>query len=203
MHWSIRSQSRTRYEGIVQELEHKHAKESIETARRVLLWVSFAEKPLTLKELWDATTIPLDQEVRDFKSLVKSRVRWHSASQFWLGILEICEPLIENVHVDLFATDRVTSGLQKISEADTVQLIHQTVKEFLVHPEAGAFRVCPEDPSKLPSVCWRYLSLSLPVPGFHNLLLFRWTLEDNKAFGRAIEERPLLGHCIMVAPQAE
>jgi hypothetical protein len=177
------------YSCIVKDLEGKHDKNDIQRARSILLWVSFARRPLTVQELWDAVAVPLDEHITDFNDVVKARVHRRSLSQLWLGMLELCGPFIE---VTRQANGRPDKYL---SSDNTVQLVHQTVKEFLVHPMARALRLLPRD-SEWPTNASRiYLEAALPVPGFPNPLTTTWTASNYQEYAKALEDRPLISYC--------
>lgn len=189
------------YEQIVKNLNDNNDQETIKTARKMLIWVSFSQRPLTIYELWEAATMPLDAPATKFDTLIQARAHKRSPTQLWLGMLEFCGPFIEVAHEGIAVAGRAGNKSKKVLGSETVQILHQTVKEFLVCPEAGPLRVHPDDPGRVFDACLSYITLALPVPG---LPLTTDTATGPgahvyyKNFAERLADRPLLSYCLLV-----
>ncbi|KAM0473862.1 hypothetical protein ACHAPX_007910 [Trichoderma viride] len=127
------------YERIVQDLmarfkrqRQKEAESRLREAQRMLTWVTFAERPLSVSEFCDAVAIPeLVEEnsginLQDYRLLDDIAVR-QRMSVICGDLLEIGS-LQDSTDVSLRDTKTI------------VQLLHLTVREFLISdPRAGKF----------------------------------------------------------------
>ncbi|EXJ66664.1 uncharacterized protein A1O5_10335 [Cladophialophora psammophila CBS 110553] len=189
------------YEQMVKNLCDNNDADSIKTARKMLIWVSFSQRPLKINELWEAATMPLDTPVTTFDTLVQARAHKRSPTQLWLGMLELCGPFIEVTHEGVAVISRASSKTKKVLGSDTVQLLHQTVKEFLVRPEAGPFRVNPEDPGRVFDACLNYITVALPVPGLPQTADSAMISDADPFFrdlAEGLADRPLLSYCLLL-----
>ncbi|KAI0506067.1 hypothetical protein F5B22DRAFT_651114 [Xylaria bambusicola] len=117
------------YHEIVQSLLRHQENESLDEddkedqrrqTRTILSWVTFSRIPLILRYLEDMLATPLQIENRDLLDFDLER---HRPRELDRGLISYCGGLLEV---------RDSMGTQ------TVQLIHQTVREFLVHRDRFA-----------------------------------------------------------------
>lgn len=141
-----------------------------EFARRVLLWVSFAVTPLTLKELHTAIAIEVDMDYLDEESLL------HDPSD----ILSL------------------VSGLISITELGYVTIAHMSVKDYLLSPEtrhsqmASSFALTVNGSNAaLFQSCMAYISFAHFQQG---------PSRSSKEYLERIEKHPLLRHAAISWP---
>jgi ankyrin repeat protein len=126
------------YERIVGDLmarfetqKQEEAESRLREAQRMLTWVTFAERPLTVREFCDAVAIPELVEENSGINLQDHRLDYVAVRQ---RMSNNCGDLLEigwsRKSVDLFLRD----------SKNIVQLLHLTVREFLTSdPRAGKF----------------------------------------------------------------
>ncbi|PON21684.1 kinesin [Trichoderma gamsii] len=127
------------YERIVQDLmarfkrqRPKEAKSRLREAQRMLTWVTFAERPLHIREFRDAVATPELVGESSFINLQDDRVDDIAVRQ---RMSYNCGDLLEIGS----SQDSVDFSLAHITN-DIVQLLHLTVREFLTSdPRAGKF----------------------------------------------------------------
>ncbi|MCJ1367017.1 hypothetical protein MMC16_006149 [Acarospora aff. strigata] len=172
----------TVYRRIIHDLEQKQDKAEQAKARRILAWVSgaSAKQPLQLKEILDALAVPSDLEAA-LKSvddpILANRPRFRSWNHFRRSLYEFCGPLVEVIRPTAVARIHLTdeSNVDTIDETindfwdvgptSVVQLLHQTVKDFLANPKvAHGFSFQPLEAERMvDDDLQKYLKLSLPV----------------------------------------
>lgn len=96
------------------------SKDGLDRARRALTWVrvATARRPLELQDVLDALAIGTS---------VGTSMRVHSWGSFYRQLQRLCGPFIEIIGSE----DRIGKGTIKVQNTDQVQLLHQTVKDFL------------------------------------------------------------------------
>ncbi|KFZ25366.1 hypothetical protein V502_00151 [Pseudogymnoascus sp. VKM F-4520 (FW-2644)] len=134
------------YRAMVDSLVKKYEKnqEQQERGRRILAWVTFAERPISVTELRDALATPPKSERADLSTYVLERNR---PEQLDKAILSTCGGLAEVRG----------SGSSRI-----VQPIHQTAREFLLHKDklAGPYHLDEvQGDMEIAMACCRYLSI--------------------------------------------
>ena len=116
------------YQGIVEELVSKLnlTSQGLNDARRALMWVSVATStgPFRLHQLLDALT---------WNKSAPAKI--NSWSSFWKQLQRLCGPFIEILSHNEFP-DRDTSH-DIVRGTDEIQLLHQTVKDFLENKKAA------------------------------------------------------------------
>lgn len=158
------------YERIVGDLEQRHNDADRVKSRRILAWVigASAKQPLQLKELLDALAIPSDLEASlksDNDPIIANRPRVRSWNHFRRSLHELCGPLVEVIRWAPIVRDGDSEESFDVGPLSVVQLLHQTVKDFLanrrtarylyVHPSDAEYMVCRDG--------HQYLQLSLPL----------------------------------------
>ena len=116
------------YQGIVEELVSRInlTNQGLNDARRALMWVSVATSmgPFQLHQLLDALT---------WNKSAPAKI--NSWSSFWKQLQRLCGPFIEILSHNE-SPDRDTSH-DVIRGTDEIQLLHQTVKDFLENKKAA------------------------------------------------------------------
>ena len=197
------------YSHIVERLCRKHDDTRIEKARRILMWVTYARRPLTLDEFREAIAIPLELEedggtqaaqvlANSEDPIAVNRVRG-SWKQFERGVTELCGCFIETVP-DLSRPSVFSQGTRVIKATDTVQLLHQTVKDFLCHPRSQPFYM-PADRSQntIDQATLRYLELTFPPVStsyFKIESTEEWRENDYIDFLRYLENKPFVNYAL-------
>ena len=122
------------YKEFVQDLEKTLDPSGLAKARKTLMWVSAASelKPFTIEEVWDALAIPdiLPSKLEDLSSdpITQNRIPIRSWDEFSRVLRGTCGPFIDIV--------RPTDGsYEEIGSESVVQLMHQTIKDFLASPQ--------------------------------------------------------------------
>jgi len=144
---------------------------NIKFARKALMWVSGASElaEFSLEELWDALAVFLEEDeqeqnkVQDAEAsctdrVAERRIPIRSFHEFHRKIHGICGPLVEVLKPSTLNehSEFTTHGGQS-----TVQLMHQTVKDFLSLPRAaGELHFYPDEAIQMVNhLCLRYIKL--------------------------------------------
>ncbi|MCJ1243043.1 hypothetical protein MMC30_000239 [Trapelia coarctata] len=119
------------YQMMTQSLASNLEPRALEEARKILNWTIFARRPLTIAEMRDIIAIPFGDGIQFSPSpsfLENHRVvGWQGVKQ---KMRHTCGDLVEIIHHN--------RGSSRIDENDSVQLIHQTVQEFLLQDNGVA-----------------------------------------------------------------
>jgi hypothetical protein len=165
------------YQQMVEELSTRLSS-GLKKARTALMWISVANeiKQLTFGELWDALAIPDDlgpylTQLAEGCPIVSRRIEIRSWQDFQSILQRLCGSFIEVLPAPsgqggkLQRKTKLNSG-QEVSEHSTVQLIHQTAKDFLTSSAKAGPLVFTESEamSMLQSRCVHYLRIVLPEP---------------------------------------
>lgn len=173
------------YRKILKPLIETLGVSSIEASRRALLWVTVATavRPFQLQELLDALAIGKDLKV-------------HSWNSFRRQLQHLCGPFIEVIR----PADSPHGAISRVNvrKDDEVQLLHQTVKDFLEDERTAGPLHLPryEAQRMVKEEIWGYIEAALPSqPSDHVPLPVQpnshW--EHNvKVIASYLEERPLL-----------
>ncbi|KAK0649693.1 hypothetical protein B0T16DRAFT_136119 [Cercophora newfieldiana] len=161
------------YTRFVDELQSRLDENGLLKVRRVLMWISAASeiRPFTLGDLYDALAIPYEEDLtqlRDLKSSPFSPLeRNRIPASSWTGrrriLQNLCGPFIDIIRLsDSADEDRPSTASD--SASTIVQLIHQTVKDFLTYStNAGRLRFGAEEAaSMVRTSAIRYVELMLP-----------------------------------------
>jgi ankyrin repeat protein len=125
---------------------------SLQEARRMLTWTTFAERPLSGAEFRDAFAIPESAEGILIDDFMGSRLGNNKAAE--LKMADVCGDLVEIRH-------------------DIVQLLHLTVREFLLRDQSAAelSMEVAQGEFDISLACIRYLEVvftELSVPPYWN-----------------------------------
>ena len=116
------------YHGMVEELVSKFnlTCQGLNDARRALMWVSVATStgPFQLHQLLDALT---------WNKSAPAKV--NSWTSFWKQLQRLCGPFIEILSHNEFSDGDTSHDI--VRGTDEIQLIHQTVKDFLENKKAA------------------------------------------------------------------
>lgn len=158
------------YERIVEDLDQRHNEADRTKARRILAWVigASARQALQLKELLDALAIPSDLEASlesEDDPIVANRPRIRSWNHFRRSLYELCGPLVEVISLAKTTPDGDSDRSFDVGPSSVVQLLHQTVKDFLANSQsAKLLYIKPSDAEWIVSRDGRqYLQLSFPL----------------------------------------
>ncbi|KFY69520.1 hypothetical protein V496_00173 [Pseudogymnoascus sp. VKM F-4515 (FW-2607)] len=123
---------------------YKEDQEQQERGRRILAWVTFAERPILVTELRDALATPSKLQGTGFSTYVLDDNRPHRLDK---AILSSCGGLAE---------------VRDSPSGEIVQLIHQTAREFLLHEDkhAGPYHLEEiQGDIEIATACCRYLRI--------------------------------------------
>ena len=173
------------YRRILEGLIDTLGEDSMEISRRALVWVSIATavRPFQLQERLDALAMGKDLKV-------------HSRKSFHRQLQHLCGPFIEVIrpadspHGDL--------SHDELRKDDEVQLLHQTVKDFLEDRETAGPLHVPKDEAQLmvESESREYMVAALPSKPSHDVPLpvkpnSNWE-QNVEAIAAYLEERSLV-----------
>lgn len=186
----------------------QHEPEVQDEARKMLDWVTYAERPITAGEFWDIIAVPsnLDRSyvksVRDFQPLKLLRLQYvRNRTQ------KNCGDLIEIKRQTVFCND---SQRQELDPHDIVQLFHQTVREFLIRPDkiAAPFHIDKANArNTIAIVCARYIRLSLATDDTRiegstwPLDAGSWTIDDHTRLVEHLKPQSLLSYALKYLPR--
>ncbi|KAH0559684.1 hypothetical protein GP486_003804 [Trichoglossum hirsutum] len=197
------------YGGIVDRLQRRHSRNEMAKARFMLNWVSFAKRPLTVEEFRDAIASPCDfrpisTSTSDF--LDEGRIEILT-SRNWAPVRRrmvfMCGNFLEVMRSKVERPIKPSPRIQSVEPMDAVQLLHQTVKDFLMYDErAMSLRLDQiEGKSLITTACISYLMLSLPLKVLQDKPIRRWGQEDYRDFVEYLLDRPLLSYILSSLPQ--
>lgn len=147
------------YKSITKRLAQKDPATQQE-ARKMLEWVTYAERPIGADEFWDIIAVPSDLDrthllsAQYFQSLKLPKLR-----DVGKRLQKNCGDLIE-IKRSPFSTKDIED--RELKFYDFIQLFHQTVREFLIRPDKSAepFHVDEAKANNtIALVCARYIRL--------------------------------------------
>lgn len=134
------------YSQMAQELTSKRSESGLRKARAILMWINVASqmKPLTLAELWDAFAIPdtastptkTSEGGANAHPVISRREAIRDWNDFHRKLREMCGSFIEIIP-DQTNHGSNESESSNVCDTSVIQLMHQTVKDFLT-TSAGA-----------------------------------------------------------------
>lgn len=123
-------------------LANQIPRDCISKTRDVLMWVSGASivRALTLEELWEGLTVPRDDEPvsnddEDFR-VTNGDLRGGNWEYFCYTLFELCSFFVEVIDPksrELGPASKLHRNSQQVNGQHVVQLVHQTVKDFLAN----------------------------------------------------------------------
>lgn len=189
------------YQMMTQRLHSDLEPRALQEARKILNWTLFARRPLTMAEMGDVIAIPLGDGTPFSPSpsfLEDHRiVGWRGVKQ---KLRHTCGDLLEIIPFN--------PGSTNVDENDTVQLIHETVREFLLHDNEIAKPLHTNldlGIQAIIEVCVRYLEVcfrdeafvpikSRRLPSVRNPSTFE--AEEYQQFVKALASLPLLWYIL-------
>jgi hypothetical protein len=208
------------YEHIVARLSKAPDEYRLSTARAMLYWACFSDPPLTVREFRDAIATATATESGESAPLNLDDRRIIVPGESWipvqLEISDICGGLVEVAKVaDRDSADQDSADQDSddqdsdlisdsfVSPNDTVQLLHQTAKDFLLAGRGAGNLVLQEFDARqaIRLQCARYAQdFFRPQVTDQNLLdtqhlrepVSSWKVEDYAYFVRRLDDRPLL-----------
>lgn len=137
------------YSQMVKDLKDTMSDPALRTARKALMWINTANqfRALTMEELWDALAASSDElgdsgSASSRRALIDGRVEIQSWKDFNRILRRLCGSLIEVL--PLKSEENKDADSRAVSGRCVVQLMHQTVKDFLALPAAGVFQFTEE-----------------------------------------------------------
>jgi ankyrin repeat protein len=194
------------YEEIVGRLRRMNTKEEIAQGRLMLTWVSFAKRPLTVMEFRDAIAIPTEPgsiSSHEFLSGNRVTVLDNNWALIWRRMLSRCGSLLEVVRPNSESPIKINCKTRNIKPTYIVQLLHQTVKDFLVHnSSAGPLELDQTVGQRLiATALLRYLKFSLPMKNLQKRPIQEWYQKQYEEFVEHLLDRPLLGYVLLSLPR--
>jgi len=189
------------YKSITKQLAEKDPVTQQE-ARKLLEWVTYAERPIRADEFWDIIAVPSDLDCTHllsahyFQSLKLPKLR-----DVRKRIQKDCGDLIE-IKRSPYSKDMDDRDLH---QNDVIQLFHQTVREFLIRPDKSAEPFHIEEAKANHTValaCARYIRLCFALessPGGQSTWLLdpsAWTTIDHNRLVEHLEPRFLLAYAL-------
>ncbi|RKL08735.1 hypothetical protein BFJ70_g16748 [Fusarium oxysporum] len=180
------------YERIVKQLTVENSI-STDEAKRMLRWATFALRSLTMEEFRDAIAIPAsaDEHLR----IDREEQRLMRFKDVQLRLQNNCGGLLEIRQKNALRSE--------VQAQDTVQLLHRTVRDFLLHPGKIADPFDMEESREscdIALVCIRYLRMSMenaaavpPVPD--------WSERSYHDFVQHLSSWPLLPYIMRFLPR--
>jgi ankyrin repeat protein len=202
------------YVDIVERLKNE-LQDDVEKSKKWLKCGSFAERPLTAKEFGEAITILKFDQLADISS--ESFQQHHFPITQDLSLLRralsyTCGGFL------VIGTRHGTSSRgfpaklvaprtgNQVMNSD-IQVLHETVKDFLRKETASPFNATEEQGNQLMSqICIRYLKLSLSEVSFStskglSKKVSFWGEQDYKQFVELLEKLPLLEYVFRFLPK--
>jgi ankyrin repeat protein len=184
------------YQRIVDELGTQNAGNTT-TARQMLRWASFAERPLTVGEFQDAMAVSKAEFLISKEYLATHRHQPLELMPNWIATR--CGNLLEIRKRDISRSAK---------SSDIVQLLHQTVREFLIQSDKpGPLNISElQNDTGITTACIHYVMLSLSNEVIPDNIRSRkdvryWTPEDYWLFVSHLLDRPLLSYALTFLPQ--
>lgn len=176
------------YKRMTKRIAENAGPQALEQGKKILRSAVFSMRRLTIDETRDAMIVPNSSEVPQFEpnpAYFKSRIQLLQRR-----IPMVCGDLVE-------------------VKPPSVQLIHETVREFLLDPARIAAPLDMDDQmgrDEQSTICVRYLKLSLSRSiledvGARVSDVSSWTDDDYDPFVRLLDDRPFLDYCLSYLPQ--
>jgi hypothetical protein len=180
------------YKRIVHELvlerEEHERKQYVEETKRMFTWVTFAASPLRIEVFGEAIAIPdLPNPVSKINI---NDYRYSGCDAIKLRVTNNCGDLLEIKQAN--ASHGNEAG-------DTVQLLHQTVRDFLLTDGASPFNMIrPLGQNVIAKSCIQYLEMALNHNEWKST--YGWIDKDYRSFVFHLFSWPLLPYVIHFLP---
>ena len=193
------------YEEIIHRLLRTNNAQEVAQAEVMLVWATFADRPLSVREFRDATAM-LPSDWDNQHSLHDRRI--HVSSTNWAPvkrrIFKICGGLLETIESEHKSQKNLLRTIWHVNPGDTVQLLHQTAKDFLLfNQNPHKFQLKPSEGQYIITMtAIRYLRAFLlsdrsRIKPFFIIPLKKDCLE----YVERILDFPLLGYVLSFLPQ--
>lgn len=198
------------YQEIIRRLQRRHSAQDIIQSRLMLIWATFADRPLNLREFRDALAISTqpgnNQDNGNLHAILREkrlRVSRNNWAPVRRRIVHMCGGLLETVNSETKNLPRPSKKLWHVSPTDSVQLLHQTVKDFLLLDQSSVpFHLDPlDDQNYIFMAAVRYLRISLPMKKLQAVPTYKWKEKDLAEFVEHLQDRPLLGYVLSSLPR--
>jgi hypothetical protein len=193
------------YKEFVHDLEITLNSSGLAKARKTLMWIGAASelKPFTLQELWDALAVPniVPSKLEDVSidPITQNRVPIRSWDEFARVLRGTCGSFVDVVR----PTNRPNDD---IGPESVVQLMHQTIKDFLANSEdAGTLHFHQHEATAMvENLTIQYCKVVLPeFPTRYSPLptsewtVYNWksTIEDITLY---LDDKKLLSFCALL-----
>lgn len=175
------------YKRMTRRIAKNAGSQALEQSKRILRPMIFSMRRLTIEETRDAILVPTLSDVPHFEpdpAYFRSRIQLLQRR-----IPMVCGDLVE-------------------VKPPFVQLIHESVREFLLDPTKVAAPLNMNDPVEREEqtiICTRYLRLSLSrsmleQAGVKISDVSSWRDDDYRTFLRLLDDRPFLDYCLSYLP---
>ncbi|MCJ1243422.1 hypothetical protein MMC30_000619 [Trapelia coarctata] len=196
------------FEEIVRRLQKLHNERDITQARLMLTWASFAKRPLSVREFRDAIALPTGSQLRgvvtdDFLHNNRISVPTDNWAPVQRRIVQTCDSLMEVVVPNSQRLVNIQSRARRVLPTYPVQLLHQTVKDFLQYNKNAAPLNIDraEGETAIASVSIQYLFLALPFEQLREEPIEQWNRSDYTEFVEHLEDYTLLPYIFAYIPQ--
>ena len=175
---------------------------------KMLYWVVYSERPLTVHEFRDAVAITSNLKPFEFSSSILSNYRLKWLEHIPKRLMRNCGELVE--------VKRPMERTVEYSDVDPggiVQLFHETVREFLedLNRAAAPFDMKENlGHAEIAVVCARYIRISLILDRHfdeerhgsrHSNDPRLWEYETHRMFAQQLSDRPLLAYALKFLPR--
>lgn len=123
------------YWQIAEELMNGKSPDRVRDIRQALMWICCAPEigEVTLEGLWEAFALLKDDMRSDKLDLIwEKQIPARSYEELWRKIFSVCGPFIEIFNPGLSAEE---SRLYHYGPSSIIQLMHQSVRDFLCNPK--------------------------------------------------------------------
>lgn len=177
---------------------------------RMLLWVVYSERPLTIEEFRDAIATSHFGTLGNFV-ISPSSLYDHRLKRFEhvpKRLMRDCGELVEVKH----PVERAVES-SDVDPGDVVQLFHEIVREFLKGKNGAAAPFDMKERlghAEIAVVCARYIRMSLKLDRRYNGesrnsssidIPSSWNYETHRIFAQQLSDRPLLPYALKFLPR--
>lgn len=200
------------YTQFVQELQDRHDEKGQAKVRRALMWISAANeiKSFTLGELYDALAVPdaEQMQLQDLQNLRSNPIdRNRIPANSWSGRRRVIQRLCGSFIDIIKAPDEERIVSDEEDSSAVVQLMHQTVKDFLMFSDsaAGLRFQSEEAATMMKTSAISYVNVMLPLAPCHYspvpLKEYKAWEEGVDAAIEAFQELRFLPFCVSLATE--
>ncbi|KAI9855814.1 MAG: hypothetical protein M1813_009623 [Trichoglossum hirsutum] len=197
------------YADIVRQLKARDVYDIAE-ANDMLAWASSAARPLNLLEFGDAIAVSAISDLEPLDGCILGKKRYLNPENLRKGIENRSGGLLEITTPRTVSRERYSNYHSKdysrdLADIEIVQLLHQTVKDFLLTEENAApfTGYVAQGDRLIIKASVRYLELSLSPASFPEGVakeVERWELKDYERFVNYLADRPLLNYVLSCLP---